>query len=347
VTGTVSSDLADVERLGPYLADRLGSDYGSFTVERLGEGQSCLTFRLAGVGWSLVLRRPPRGDLPSTAYDVSREFRVMSALRSAGSKVPIPEPLLLCEDRAVIGAHFYVMTAVDGLVLRSAPPDAMGDAAKTKLGVDLVDVLASLHSTDWRVSGLEGFGRAENYAERQLGRMDKLWQGYQFRDSPEVEALGQWLHGHIPREGIPGIVHGDYKLDNVIVDIADGRVVALVDWELSTIGDPIADLGWLLYYWLDDAGEATWPNMPQAMLGSGFPRRTEIVKRYLDRRDVDPGAVMWYAALAGWKSAVMLEGSYRRYVAGITDVPGHAALEQGVPFLARRGLDFAGGFLAI
>ncbi|MFN8217086.1 MAG: phosphotransferase family protein [Solirubrobacterales bacterium] len=342
----VSRGLVDAASLGPYLGERLGAQFERFAVSRLGEGQSCLTFQLDGEGWSMVLRRPPRGDLPPSAFDVTREFRVISALREAGSDVPLPRPILLCEDETVIGAPFYAMEPVPGLVIRETVPELISAAAAERLGLDLLDVLAAIHAVDWRAAGLEGFGNSGAYAERQLGRMTKLWQRARFRELPEVEELGAWLEANRPPASESTIVHGDYKLDNVIV-APDGRVRAVVDWELSTIGDPLADLGWLTYYWIDDEAEVEWPRMPAASLAAGFPDRAQLLARYGERRPAPVETVRWYAALAGWKTAVMLEGSYRRYVEGNSDIAQHALLEQGVPFLARRGLGFAVGELAL
>jgi aminoglycoside phosphotransferase (APT) family kinase protein len=342
----VSAELVDVERLGPYLRERLGADHGEFSVSRLGEGQSCLTFMLEGEGWSLVLRRPPRGDLPPSAFDVRREFRVMSALGDADGGVPLPNPILVCDDKEVIGAPFYLMDPVAGLVVRERLPEEIDEAGAERLGLDMLDVLAKIHAVDWRAAGLEDFGNPGAYAERQLGRMSKLWERARFRDLPEVEGLAEWLAVNVPKASESAVVHGDYKIDNVIV-ATDGRVRAVVDWELSTIGDPLADLGWLAYYWIDDAAEIEWPRMPAATLAAGFPTRSELISHYRERREAPAAAVSWYAALAGWKCAVMLEGSYRRYVEGTSDIPTHAALETGVPFLARRGMSFATGELAV
>jgi aminoglycoside phosphotransferase (APT) family kinase protein len=342
------AELVDRERLASYLRRELGERYGSFDVRRLGEGQSCLTFMLEGPDWNLVLRRPPRGDLPPTAFDVTREFRVMSAIRASDADLPVPRPVLLCTDRVILGVPFYLMEPVEGLVLRESAPPGFGLELQAALSESAIDVLAKLHSLDWEGLGLTGFGNPGAYAERQLSRMQRLWERARFRPLPEVDEVGDWLRENVPRQSGAAVVHGDYKLDNVIVDRATGRVAAVVDWELSTIGDPTADLGWLLYYWLDDHAELEWPRMPAVMLAGGFPTRLELYERYASRGpQVVSDGVAWYAALAGWKSAVMLEGSYRRFVEGTADHASYSALETGVPFLARRALGFATGALRI
>ncbi|WCB91801.1 hypothetical protein DSM104299_00478 [Baekduia alba] len=344
----VPTELVDRERLSRHLREHLGAGYGQFDVRRLGEGQSCLTFMLEGTGWSLVLRRPPRGDLPPTAFDVTREYRVMSAIRAGGADLPVPQPVLLCTDRDVLGAPFYLMEPVGGLVLRERAPAGFGPAQRAALSESAIDVLASLRALDWQGIGLADFGNPDAYAERQLRRMQKLWERARFRPLPEVDEVGDWLRANVPPQSRAAVVHGDYKLDNVIVDPATGRVAAVVDWELSTIGDPAADLGWLLYYWLDDQAELQWPRMPAVMLAEGFPTRAELFERYAGRgAEVAAEAAVWYAALAGWKCAIMLEGSYRRFVEGTADHATYAALETGVPFLANRALGFATGALRI
>jgi aminoglycoside phosphotransferase (APT) family kinase protein len=342
----VPSDLVDHARLSAYLGEHLGESHASFTIKRLGQGQSCLTFLLSGPDWSLILRRPPRGDLPPTAFDVRREHRVMSALAGADTAVPVPEPVLLCEDGEVIGSPFYLMRPVAGTVLRHTAPAGLTAHSSASLSIDFVDVLASLHEVDWRAAGLDGFGNPGAYAERQMHRMSSLWQRARFRDLPEVEDLERHLAATVPAPSESTIVHGDYKLDNVIVDETAGKVSAVVDWELSTIGDPLADLGWLLYFWMDDPAEQEWTNMPAVTLAPGFPTREEMVARYRSHREAPAESIAWYAALAGWKCAVMLEESYSRHVDGVSDIADHAALEQGVPYLARRGMAFATGGLS-
>jgi aminoglycoside phosphotransferase (APT) family kinase protein len=342
-----STALVDHERLASHLREHLGGRFAEFGMRRLGEGQSCLTFLLEGDGWQVVLRRPPRGELPPTAFDVAREFRVMSALADCDCDVPVPRPLLLCVDPDVLGAPFYVMEAVDGDVLRLSLPDGLGVAARARLSSNLVSTLARLHAVDWEAVGLEGFGTPAAYAERQVTRVEKLWERARFRDIPEVDEARDWLAANMPGDSPAAIVHGDYKLDNVIVSLADASVEAVVDWELSTIGDPLADLGWLLYFWLDRIEEAAWPGMPAVMTSDGFLRREQLVDVYAEQRPVDRDRVRWYAALAGCKVAVMMEGSYRRFREGVADHATFAALEDGVPYLARRSLQIARGELVL
>jgi aminoglycoside phosphotransferase (APT) family kinase protein len=270
----------------------------------------------------------------------------MDALRRAGTGVPVPDPILLCDDTEVIGAPFYLMSPVAGTVLRHEAPADLTESAAAAVATDFVDVLGSLHEVDREAAGLADFGNPGAYAERQMHRLSSLWQRARFRELPEVEALQRHLAETVPPPAPAAIVHGDYKLDNVIVDQEAGKVAAVVDWELSTIGDPLADLGWLLYFWLDSPDEVEWANMPAVTLAPGFPDRAEMAARYRTRRDAPEESIRWYAALAGWKCAVMLEGSYSRYVKGNSDIPDHAGLEQGIPYLARRGMEFATGELA-
>lgn len=335
----MSEELApavDPIGLAKYFAEFHPSFTGEFTVERLGGGQSCLTFMVAADGWEVVLRRPPRGDLPPTAFDVRREYRVMKALHDAGSDVPVPQPLSLCTDQAVIGADFYLMATVPGLVIRTELPQVL-DGERAAMSQALVDTLVSLQRVDYRSIGLEGFGKPEGYLARQMERMRQLWALAKFRDIPEIDEVGAWLEANIPSARAPAIVHGDFKLDNVIfADRAPAKLLAVVDWEMSTIGDPLADVGWMLYFWRDPGDE--WFGLAVASVTDkeGFLRRADLLERYASTTGSDVSTVNWYAALAGWKIAIIMEGSYRRFLAGVTDHPTFAMLEQGVPVLAKR-----------
>jgi aminoglycoside phosphotransferase (APT) family kinase protein len=347
VSGGGEAPLVDGPGLARFLAERLPELSGPFRIERIGEGQSCLTFTVRGEGWEVVLRRPPRGDLPPSAFDVVREHRVISALTGSGAGVPVPRPLALCEDDAVIGAPFYLMELVEGVVARREVPAALGAPADRRLmGELMVDMLGALRAVDWRDAGLEGFGRPDGYLQRQLRRMGQLWELARFRPVPEIDEVGAWLAERVPDSPPAAVVHGDFKLDNLIFAPAPPtRVAAVIDWELSTLGDPLADLGWMLYFWRDP-GEPAF-DIPVANVTDepGFSRRADLLARHAERFPDDVRDVRWYMALAGWKISIIMEGSYRRFLAGVADHPTFAALEEGVPALARRALAAARGDL--
>jgi aminoglycoside phosphotransferase (APT) family kinase protein len=335
----MNDELVDPSGLSKFLAAEQPAYPGDFTVERIGEGQSCLTFLVTGDGWRVILRRPPRGDLPPSAFDVAREYRVMRALSEHDAPVPVPKPIVLCEDNAVIGAPFYLMESVDGVVVREElPPDLSSLADRARMGEQLVDTLVALHSVDFEAVGLEGFGKPEGYLARQMRRMGQLWELARFRDQPDIEAVGRWLSENVPTQANPTIVHGDFKLDNVIFAAkSPARLVAVVDWEMSTLGDPLADLGWMLYFWRDpDDEDFRGPGAGGVTQLEGFPRRRDLLALYAARSARATDNIGWYVALAGWKIAIIMEGSYRRYLGGVTDHPTFARLEEGVPALARR-----------
>lgn len=344
-------DLVNREGLALYLKENLTEYSGEFEVVRIGQGQSCLTFLIKGDNWQIVLRRPPRGELPPTAFDTTREYRVMSALHrvpsQAGSSVPVPRTLSLCEDPSVIGAKFYLMENVDGVVIRGSIPEPLDNPEdRRRMSEQLVDTLVALHSVDYRAIGLSEFGKPEGYLERQLRRMNQLWELAKFREIPQIDELYAWLLKNLPTQYASTIVHGDYKLDNVMLaPTSPARIVAVVDWEISTLGDPLADVGWLLFFWRE-VGEdpTTSASMP---LDGGFMTRRELLDRYVEKARVPEENISWYAALGGWKIAIIMEGSYKRFRGGVKDHPGFAALEQGVIALADRAVQATRGELGI
>ncbi len=344
-----SDPAVDRDALARFLGQRFPEFGGPFAVERLGEGQSCLTFLIRGDGWEVVLRRPPRGELPPTAFDVTREYRVMSALHRAGAPVPVPAPLALCDDPSVIGAPFYLMRRVPGEVVRGELPGQLASVDdRRRMAEGLVRTLLDLHAVDYAAAGLEGFGKPGGYLERQLLRMHQLWQLARFRDIPEIERVGTWLASNVPPGPGASIVHGDYKLDNVIfAPDPPATIVAVVDWEMSTLGDPLADLGWMLYFWRDPGDPSFGLRVASVTDLEGFPRRQELLELYAAEREVPEEHLRWYVALAGWKIAVIMEGSYRRYRAGVADHPAFAQLETAVPALAKRALQASTGQLGL
>ena len=345
----IERGLVDADALGHYIEETLPDLGGPFEIERLGEGLSCLTFALRGQGWEVVLRRPPRGNLPPTAYDVTREYRVMRALSDAGAEVPVPRPLALCRDPSVIGAPFYLMEPVWGPVVRSELPEVLNTtSARQAISEHLVDKLGALHAIDYASVGLDGFGKPDGYLERQLRRMGELWDRARFRDIPEIDEVGRWLGEHLPTQRASTILHGDYKLDNIILSpTSPPRIRAVVDWEMSTLGDPLADLGWLLYFWFE-SGEASF-ELPIGIVTDreGFLRREELLERYAEKAGTATGQIGWYVALAGWKIAIIMEGAYRRYLAGVADHAAFVTLERAVPALAHRALQVVRGELAV
>lgn len=305
-------------------------------------GHSNLTFTVRRDGQLWILRRPPRGELLPTSHDVAREFRVISALW--GGPVPVPRPILLCEDPSVIGAPFYLMEWVEGIAIRSQLPAAYANdvSARHGLAERLIDTLAEIHRLDWRAIGLEGLGKPVGYIERQVRRWTGQLMGAWNREISDLLRVAEWLRDHVPESPPPTLVHGDYRLDNLMfLPQPPATVTAVVDWEMSTIGDPLADLGYLLTFWRDPGDPSpgfeddawTISQLP------GFPRREWLIERYVQRTARDVGNLTFYQVLAIWKLAILLEGSYKRLKDGMADDPWFESLETGVPALARRALE--------
>jgi aminoglycoside phosphotransferase (APT) family kinase protein len=325
--------------VGPYLATALADPaWSEATVTLIAGGKSNLTYRVDSPAGSVVLRRPPLGHVLPTAHDMGREYRVMSALE--GTAVPVPRMRHFCSDPEVLGQPFYVMDLVEGYVVRQRFPAGYADTEPERQQVceRLVDVLGALHQVDIEAVGLADFGRPDGYMARQVARWSKQWDASRLDGMEALDALAAELTRQLPETQRHTVVHGDYRLDNTVLDPDDvGRVAAVLDWEMSTLGDPLADLGWLLYFWLDPGDEMfRGPGGGAVTHLDGFPRRADLLQRYAERSGRDVRAVDWYAAMAGWKIAIIMEGSYRRYLGGVTDHPTFARLEEGVPALARR-----------
>ena len=342
--------LVDPQALAGWAQGRLPGD-GPLEVTALGEGHSNLTFLVRRGQRSWVLRRPPAGPLLPTAHDVVREFRVLSLL--AGTPVRVPTVVDVCEDLDVLGVPFYLMERAEGEVVRHRLPDwlAADVAAQRALGLDLADALVEIHRADWRPFVDVGIGKPAGYLERQLRRWVGQREGIQSavaaaggtaRELPDYDAVRDWLREHLPAEVEPALVHGDYKLDNVIVARVGGqpRITAVVDWEMATVGDPRADLGYLLSFW-PEPGE----QLPMGDLmarGTGFPSRDDLVARWAAGTGRDAGETRWFVTLAVWKLAVLLEASYHRWLAGMADDPFFATLDEGVPALLARAREVSG-----
>ena len=282
--------------------------------ELIAGGHSNLTYRVtdsAGHRW--VLRRPPTGQVLATAHDMEREHRIISAL--APTDVPVPPTVGLCTDPEVNGAPFYVMDFVDGLVVRAEEVGRQLDpAARRRAGESLVDTMVTMHAVDVDAVGLGDLGRKEDYLARQLKRWYGQWNQSKTRELPAVDEVHDHLVADLPVQREATIVHGDYRLDNCLVS-PDGEVVAVLDWEICTLGDPLADLGLLMVYWADPGDPSSALLSPATAL-EGFPTRTELAERYAERSGRDISELDRYTAFGYWKLACIVEGVYARYVGG-------------------------------
>ena len=325
----------------------------SYAAEVISGGLSNITYRLRWGGRRLVLRRPPLGQALPRAHDVQREYRVMSAL--VATPVPVPVTVAFCGDRDVIGAPFYLMDEVPGAVLRTtADTAALTAVQRHQVSAELVDVLAALHSVDAGPAGLEDFGRHGGYARRQLRTWGAQWQRSATRDLPDMERLLSRLIDGVPAAEETAIVHGDYRLDNTIVTPTPPspaspppplRIAAVLDWELATLGEPVADLATMLTYWHDPADTERAEISVAAGLTAlpGFLTTGELAQRYAAKTGRDLGALTFYRALATMKLAVILEGVHQRYLGGRAVGEGYDRVGPGVPLLAARGLRLLAG----
>ncbi|MGH8880843.1 MAG: phosphotransferase family protein, partial [Stackebrandtia sp.] len=282
-----------------------------------------------------VVRRPPLGHVLATAHDMGREYQVMAAL--AGTAVPVPPVHLLCRDTDIIGAPFYLMDFVPGAVYRRASQTAdLGARRAETMSRHLIDVLAQLHAVDPDAVGLRDFGHGPGYLRRQVIRWQKQAAGSRNRELPDLDVLQSLLADSIPDTQRDTIVHGDYRLDNLLM-ADDDSVAAVLDWEMSTIGDPLADLGLLRVYW-DGLGEVPGGPVADAVNPrAGFPASDVLIERYAARSDLDLSALDWYEAFAYYKLAVILEGIHYRYIHGRTVGGGFDQVGPVVPLLAASG----------
>jgi aminoglycoside phosphotransferase (APT) family kinase protein len=326
--------------LGAFLDEHVDDGRGRpLTVTKIGEGKSNLTFRVERGEHAWVLRRPPMGDLPETAHDMLREHRVLAAL--APTPVRTPRPLVACEDPEVIGVPFYLMEVVDGVVIRDELPAAFAEGDRLGLGWEMVDALAELHTLDYAAAGLADLGRPEGYTARQVARWTRQWEFMATRELPDVEAVRDWLEANLPTGSPQAVVHGDYKMDNVVFAAGPpARLEAILDWEMATLGDPLADLGYLLVFW-PERGEDNVRMLPQPTQLPGFPSRAQLVERYEERTGFSMTDVTFYRTLALWKLAILSEGLYKRYLAGKADSEWFAVLEQTVPAMVRQAREWA------
>jgi aminoglycoside phosphotransferase (APT) family kinase protein len=328
--------LLILEGLEPYLPG-----HGAIDVQRLGTGHSNETFKISRGGVSWVLRRPPRPPYAPTAHDVVREYRILAAL--AGQDVRSPRPHAVCEDPAAIGAPFYLMELSDGDVVRDRFPAALDVPEERRRALEeFVDALVEIHAVPWLGTDLEQIGRPSGYLERQLRRWKSQWEHNQTRPVPDIDRMGEWLSDNLPADDETTLVHGDYKLDNALfAPEPPARLAVIVDWEMSTLGAPLADLGLLCATYVE-AGETPDEvlDFSPATGAPGSLTREEIVERYAQRSGRTVDNLAWYEGLALWKIAILLEGSYQRFLAGTTADPFFVLLKDGVPRLASRAFRY-------
>ena len=336
-----STSQLDLAALTTYLESATpGAVRGTLSASLIGGGRSNPTYRVTDGDRTWVLRRPPYGHVLPSAHDMKREFTVISAL--AGTPVPVPETVLLCEDASVLGASFYLMELVDGLPVGTVEQaSVLTPEERRRLGFALADTVADLHGVDPASVGLGSFGRPDGYLERQLSRWGRQWESSRTTDRPEVAVLLDKLSRALPQSQFPGIVHGDVKLDNVLASRDDaGKIVAVLDWEMATLGDTLADVGIMLSFW-DQPGTADSPITKGLARLDGFPTRAELLDRYATRRGIDLPNVDWYTVFADFKIAVILEGIGARHAQGDTVGGGFDDIADMVGPLLQRALDLA------
>jgi len=321
--------------------DEHGLGDGALEAAPIGEGHSNVTFVIRRGPWEAVIRRPPRPPLPPSAHDVLREARV---LRAVAGSARVPEVLAVCADESVIGAPFYVMEKVEGHVVSNRLPAELDTTAdRRRISEEVVDALVELHAVGWEHAGLERFGRPTGYLQRQLRRFGDLWELHKLRDVAAVQHVGAWLAANVPESPRATIVHGDFRIGNLIIGPSSpARIVAVLDWEMATIGDPLADVGYLSAFWVGrDDPPLNLFEISRVTRIDGFLTRGEMVDLYEQRSGRAVTDIRWYQTLALWKSAIFMEGNYRRAMTGSTDDPYLKAFGEGVTEIAEHAREIA------
>lgn len=323
----------DAGRLAGYLPGAIpGLQAGPLEIEQFPSGFSNLTYLLRMGGRSLILRRPPPGVHIKSAHDMGREYRILSHLRPVYAKVP--EPLAYYESDDLIGTPFYVMERVEGVILRKGIPDEMvpGRELTARISDELVDTLAELHAVDYRVAGLGELGRPTGYVARQIEGWTKRYVRAETESVPAAGQVAAWLRDSIPVNSAASLIHNDFKHDNVVLDPRDwSRIIAVLDWEMATLGDPLMDLGTSLAYWIqeNDPPEVLSTRLSPT-LWPGTPKRADIVERYARSSGRDLHDIVFYYAYGLFKVAVIVQQLHARYVSGHTSDPRYAGLDAGV-----------------
>ena len=326
--------LLIVDVLTDYL-DTHGLGSGPVRWDRIGEGQSNVTFRIRRDDLDVVLRRGPRPPIPKSTHDMVREAKIQKVLGAQG--VAVPTILHVCEDESVLGVPFYIMDFVPGTVVTDTLPDFLAEAADRRaLSEALVDRLVDLHSVDVAVPEVAALGRPDGYLERQVKLFASLWGKNTQRSLPQVSRLGEWLAASIPATQRHAVVHGDYRAGNaMIASSTPVEVAAILDWEMSTLGDPLADLGYFRVTYTDRENPRTVMDLTPVTAGEGFLTRSDLAERYQQKTGLDLSVLPWYEAFALWKAAIFSEAIYTRWLNGEAPSAGNftGSLETGVPEL--------------
>lgn len=330
----------DVAGLEAYLQSRLSELRAPLAIRQFPRGHSNLTYLVVSGEREWVLRRPPFGSQVKGAHDMGREHRILSRLSAVWDKAP--RPILHCDDPAILGAPFYLMERARGFILRTKPPAGMilDEALLGGICESFLDALAELHGLDCHEAGLADLGKPEGYNTRQVLGWTQRYENAKTGEAKEIEALAAWLGARIPKESGASLIHNDYKLDNVVLDPdRPTRILGVLDWEMSTIGDPLMDLGTTLAYWVEegDAGELRNIAFGPTMLPGAMSRR-ELAGRYAEKTGRDVSNALYYYAFGLFKTAVVLQQIYFRYRQGLTQDPRFASLGESARVLARAAM---------
>jgi aminoglycoside phosphotransferase (APT) family kinase protein len=325
----------DPERLEPFLRSHFSAETGPLLVRQYPSGHSNLTYSVRLGTREMVLRRPPFGSKVKTAHDMSREYRVLSKLHQ--HYAPAPHVLLFCDDLSVLGAPFYLMEPIHGIILRREIPTGLDfpqDVAR-RVSESFLDNLALLHSLDYNAVGLADLGKPQGYLERQVRGWAERYHGSKTHDIPEVDTISAWIQQHMPSSSGAALIHNDYKYDNVVLDPSDlSKIIGVLDWEMCTIGDPLTDLGSALAYWVDASDpqeilETRWGPTTAA----GSLARAELAQRYAQKTGRDLSAMAFYLVFARFKIAVIVQQIYYRYHQGLTHDERFATMPQRIKLL--------------
>ena len=329
----------NIDNVSKWLAENIAGAVAPFQFQLLAGGRSNLTYRVAGGdGSTFVLRRPPLGNVLATAHDMAREFRIITAVGT--TNVPVPAALGLCTDPDINDAPFYVMTFIDGVVLDSPDKAALIEPQqRIDASMNLVDVLVDLHAVDVDAIGLGDLARREGYVDRQVRRWSTQWNLSKTRELPAIDEVARLLAAKIPTQHGVAIAHGDFRFGNCMLDVSTGRTLAVLDWELCTLGDPLADLGYMGVYWFD--GHAAHARANDPTPAGGFASYDDVLQRYAVRSGRDISMIDYYVAFSCWRLAVISEGVYARFLHGAMGDDQDVDLEQfavGTDALAERAL---------